>query len=670
MAVVQSEGTILNAAPPWSPRMGVGGVRYASGLTEDYAAIYRTQPNVRLVVHFLARNIASLEIRPFRRVDAETVEPLERGHDLARVLRRPNSKTTRHRYVLSLMHDLAIFDRFYSLKARNPESQRLTTLRLPPQNMRAKNDGSWLFPKTFETVGLRERREYDADSVIYIHGHDPEDPRSGLSPIESIRRILVEDQAASDYRSQFWQNGARIGGIIERPLEAPPWSAAARKRWREEFTADFAGNGPQAGGVPTLEEGMVWKDASFSAKDSEYLAARRLSREETAAQYHVSPLFVGILDHANFSNVSEQHKHLYADTLGPWLDMVEEDMELQLVPEFPDLDPDEIELRFNLEDKLRGTFEEQAAILQTATGAPWLRRNEARGRMGLEPIPGADDLVVPLNVLVGGQASARDSAPPPGVAGRGPGNPVLTARVRKAHELEVKLAPAAATKAADELPTDVQGWHEKHEEVLVPFFSRQGASVRSRFGANGGDVEAAFDSTRWDRELESNLAALALTMAEELGTAEAERLGSAFDLSVAEEWLRNNARIAAEKVNATTLATLIDELDALAEEDEPELSESDVLDAVFTVAAGARAAELALTRTTAVSSFARIEGAQQAGAGSKTWTVNSSRSRHPELNGETVPLGENFSNGLAWPGDPSGSTADTAGCTCSLSIDP
>lgn len=670
MAVVQSEGSLLNAAQPWSPRIGSGSIQYASGLTADYAAIYRTQPNVRLVVHFLARNIASLELRAFRRVDDETVEPLDRNHELSRTLRRPNPRMTRHRYVNALMHDLGIFDRFYSLKARiDAPSRAFRTYRIPPQNLRPKNDGSWLFPETFETVGLRERKEYAAETMLYIHGHDPEDPRSGLSPIESIRRILIEDQAASEWREQLWRNGSRHAGIIERPDTAPKWSPTARRRWREEFNADFSNLGPQAGGVPVLEEGMHWVDASFSSKDSEYLDARRLSREETAAQYHVSPLFVGILDHANFSNVSEQHKHLYQDTLGPWLDMVEEDFELQLLPEFPDLNPDETELRFNLDEKLKGSFEEQAGVVQTMVGAPIMTRDEGRGRIGLAPLGGdAERLVTPLNVLIGGQASPRDTAPPPaGAAGRG--NPVPRARARKTHELEVKLAPAAATKSAEDLPTDVSTWHAKHVEVLVPFFTRQAASVRSRYGASGS-IEDAFDAERWNGELEGDLSALAFTMAEEIGGATADRFGATFDLSVAEAWLRENARIAAEKVNATTLGALVDELAALADESDPELTESDVLDAVFTVAAGARADELALTRTTSVSSFARQEGASQAGAGTKVWTVNSSRSRHPELNGETVAIGENFSNGLAWPGDPSGSTADTAGCTCSLDFEP
>lgn len=667
MAVVQSEGALLSASPPWwsSPRVS-GAIRYPSGIVEDYAAIYRTQPNVRLVVHFLARNVAQLKLAAGVEVSDSEVRPLDRRHGLARVLRRPNPRTTRHAFVNALMHDLGIFDRFYAIKARNEATGDLRLFRIPPQNMRPAG-GSWLFPDSFDLVGVEEPKlGIPAEAVVYIHGHDPEDPRGGLSPIESIRRILVEDQAASDYRSQYWQRGARVNGIIERPVEAPAWSATARKRFREEFRELYAGNGPEAGGTPILEEGMVWKEASFSAKDSEYLAARRLSREEVAAQYHVSPLFVGILENANFSNVSEQHKHLYADNLGPWCDGIEEELDLQLLPEFPDLDPDVTEIAFDLDEKLRGSFAEEAAMIQTATGAPWLLRNEARARRGLAPVDGGDELVVPLNVLIGGQASPRDTAPT-GTASRG--NEVSRARARKA------LGPGRA-KALTDLPADVTGWHAKHVEILVPFFDRQAAAVRSRLGA-GQPLETAFDTDRWNGELETDLAALAFSMSEEIGTATAETWGGSYDPAIAEAWLRENARIAAENVNATTVAALEAALElepkarSAGTKDAGELDdEVDPVDAVFVLAAGARADELALSRTTSISNFARKEGAEQAGARSKVWRVNSSRSRHPEMDGETVPMGETFSNGLLWPGDPSGDVADTAGCVCSLEFAP
>jgi HK97 family phage portal protein len=648
VVVVQSGGSLLNAAPPWSPRAGIGSHEFPSGLTADYASIFRTQPNVRIVVNFLARNIAQLRLTAARRVDDSTVVPLERSHGLSRTLRRPNSKTTRHRWVLTLMHDLGIFDRHYSPKLRNEVNGQLSLVRVPPQNMRATTAGGWLFPSEFELVGVRGAgKKYDADEVFYLHGHDPDDPRTGLSPIESLRRILNEDEESGRYRAQMWRNAARKSGIIERPLEAPKWSQTARNRFEEDFSARFAGLGPMAGGVPMLEEGMVWKDTSFSAKDAEYLGARRLSREETAAAYHVSPLFVGILDNANFSNVSEQHRHLYTDTLGPWCDMIEEDLELQLLPEFPDLDPDEIEIRFDLEEKLRGSFTEEAQVLQMAVGAPWMNRDEARSRRGLPPLADGQgqQIVTPLNVLIGGQASPRDSAPPPaGAAARGPGN-----RVRG----------RSGTKAADELPEDVQGWHEKHLEVLVPFFERQAAAVRSRLGASH-PLEVAFDDDRWNGELETDLAALAFTMSEEIAAATAEEWGGTYDPAVAEAWLRENARIAAEKVNETTRAELATALEAEAGDGD------DPVEAVFALAVGARAAQVALTRTTSISNFARKEGAEQAGVRFKVWDVRSSNSRHPGMDGERVAIGEEFSNGLLWPGDPNGREDEVAGCMCRL----
>ncbi len=53
----------------------------------------------------------------------------------------------------------------------------------------------------------------------------------------------------------------------------------------------------------------------------------------------------------------------------------------------------------------------------------------------------------------------------------------------------------------------------------------------------------------------------------------------------------------------------------------------------------------------------------------KTWVVTSPRSRHPRMHGETVPIFTKFSNGMDYPGDPSGSSDQTAGCSCTMSVD-
>ena len=53
---------------------------------------------------------------------------------------------------------------------------------------------------------------------------------------------------------------------------------------------------------------------------------------------------------------------------------------------------------------------------------------------------------------------------------------------------------------------------------------------------------------------------------------------------------------------------------------------------------------------------------------SKTWVVTSRKSRHPEMNGETVGIGETFSNGAAWPGDSAAGVDEVAGCQCMVDL--
>src|SRR5262245_65486707 len=109
--------------------------------------------------------------------------------------------------------------------------------------------------------------------------------------------------------------------------------------------------------VPILPRGMSLKTSSHTARDSEYLSARKLTREECAAAYHIPLPMVGILDHATFSNIKEQHKQLYADCLGPWLDMIQLELESQLLPEAGDARA--LYAQFNIAEMRQGRVQEK-----------------------------------------------------------------------------------------------------------------------------------------------------------------------------------------------------------------------------------------------------------------------------------------------------------------------
>jgi HK97 family phage portal protein len=399
MPIVQSYG-VLTATREDQPAVytGAGNLELPSyGWSSAYATIYATQPAVRTCVDFLARNIAQLGLHVFRRVSDTDRQRLS-GHPLADWLDHPNPYTTRYRLIESLIGDLAIYFNSYLLKVRLP-SGRIGMVRLPAGEMHVVGG---LLPDGFMWSVDGQEIPIETTEIIYCNGYNPLNALMGLSPLETLRQILVNEAASTEHRARYWRNASRMEGVIERPSTAPKWTAAQKQSWREQWQARYTG--PQSTGqTPVLEDGMTWKQISWSAKDSEYTAARKLTREEVASAYHIPLPMVGILDHATFSNIKEQHKQLYADCLGPWLEMVQEAFELHLVPEAPDAA--DIYLEFNIAEKLKGSFEEQSNALRIAVGRPFMTANEARARLNLPRLTD-DESADQLAAQQGGPAGA------------------------------------------------------------------------------------------------------------------------------------------------------------------------------------------------------------------------------------------------------------------------
>jgi HK97 family phage portal protein len=371
----------LTTPSPWAPSTGSVALY---DQRQSYADIYRTQPNVRLCIDFLARNIAELSHQIFRRVsDTDRVRLAD--HELAQWMGDPNPGTSEFRLKEGLVADLGLYFNAYWLKARTEWADgrpRIGLVRLPPEQMHVV--GGLLPEKYCWTVNGRVK-EFALSEVVYFNGYNPLNPLMGLSPLETLRRILAEESAANDHREGMWRNSARIEGVVTRPATAKRYTDTQAQSWREQWQAAYAG-GAGAGKTVLLQEGETFTPTGWSAKDSEFTAGGKLRREVCAAAYHIPLPLVGILEHATFSNIKEQHKHLYQDCLGPWLKMIVQEIKRQLLIECDD--QRDVYTEFNIDAKLAGTPEERATSIQVSTGRPWRTVNEARA---LENLPRIDD---------------------------------------------------------------------------------------------------------------------------------------------------------------------------------------------------------------------------------------------------------------------------------------
>lgn len=418
------------------------------------ASLWRSQPHLRTVVSFLARNCAQLGLHTFERV-GESDRRRDRTSPIAQALAYPDGVMTSFDLIYSLVGDLSLYDRAYWYVGPSTSTPSGVMIRRLPPTWVTVVAADVFTPAAYKvSINGTDTATIPAANVLDFTGYSPTNSSKGSPTVESLRDTLREQVEAAKYRGQVWKRGGRVSSVLQRPAGAQ-WSDAAREQFREDWYAKYTGNGSKAGGTPILEDGMTLQRIDFNAQEQQFVEAAKLSLVTVASAYHVNPTMIGQNDGANYSNVREFRKMLYGDTLGPLLAQIESRINTFLLPMLG-MDTSRFYVEFNIAEKLQGNFEEQAKALQTATGAPYMLRAEARALTNLPAIPGADELVVPLNVLIGGQASATDSG------------------------------------------TQNEGDTQKALEQL----DRQERIVRSRLGAKRADW---WDSKRWDSWLAEGL---------------------------------------------------------------------------------------------------------------------------------------------------------------------
>lgn len=365
--------------------------------------LWATQPHLRTVIDFRARNIAQLGMQLFE-ADSETRHRVREG-DVARVLKRPNGYMTGYELLYDLAATKSLFDRAYWVILDGDSGKEIHPF--PP---------SWVTPQAETHFGPRTFRIQPTGTDVYLdlpqsqvvefRGWTPTFSLTTESPVETLRMVLEEQYSSRKHRLQLWRRNGRVGTYVTRPKDAPLWDNTDRRRFAEMLQALAGDNGARAGGMPILEDGMDLKRVSFSSADEQWAESVKLSLETVAQVYQVNPTMVGVLDAANYSNMREFNRALYRTSLGPDIRSIEDRLTAFVLPLLGA--PETQFVKLNVESMLRGSFEEQASVLSTSVGGPWVTRNEARALQDMAPVDGGDELITPLNVIEGGQASPRD----------------------------------------------------------------------------------------------------------------------------------------------------------------------------------------------------------------------------------------------------------------------
>lgn len=616
--------------------------------------LYQTQDNLKAVVDFLANSIAQLPLKVYRRV-GETDRQRDRDSKAARLLWRPNNDQTAYEFFRAMAIEYFVFGSIYVWVLPDARSDSGFQLRLIPTDWVLETKSKSNYAPDVILVKAGDGGNYieiPRTEFVQFKTYAPGNPGSFVSPVSALRQTLQEQIEAGQFRKQLWHSSGRMNSFIVRPANVQPWDDETRKRFVDAFREGWSGDGPRAGAIPLLEDGMEIKPIQTSFKEAEWTESVKLSREAVAAAYGVNPSLVWHSDTQTYASSKDNARALYAECLGPVLQMIQQRINSFLLPMVGADENTYVE--FDLAEKLKGSFEERASILQSAVGGPWMTRNEARADNNLPPIEGGDDLIVPLNVISGGQASPTDThmdeQEPMGVQESEPSKTVLERFVKAATSVRIK---AISNEAED----------KKMSEALRKFYKRQANSVLPKLGAKSATW---WDEERWNRELADDLEPVMQEIADAHGKEVAEAIGSEYNTEQTRNYLRTVAESQANAINKQSYSKL--QLAIESDEVEPE----DVFEELETVEADRTGSHFALV----MAGWAAVHEAPDQAEGQgvqkiiqKEWiTGPSPRMSHSLMNGEIVGIKERFSNGADWPGDFDLPPEESCNCNCSTAV--
>lgn len=388
-------------------RVATGGrsIDLVGGGTASYDALYRSQVWVRAAVDKLAHGIGRLPAKVYRDAGSDSArERVRRGeHRGADLVHRPYPGGTPFKYWGRIVHEIAKNGRAHGVLLR-PSPGAIPDALVPvgrgqvAAKIFTHPDGSReLLGYEVTISGMRSLFPVE-DVITYDF------PNGGVSPLETLAKTLAMEDAAQRGAIASFANGIRPSGIVSLDPAAIGQKTGKMTTPQLEYLKDELQ--AEHGGVDrrfrlaAINAAIRWQPLAHTSQEAEMIEHRRLNREEVCGVYDIPPPILHILDRATYSNIDEQHRMLYMDTLGPWLTNLEQTHNAALF-EHPLLSAvfGGVYLEFDLDGVLRGDLktrsESYQRMIQTGFSLNEIRAMENRPRI---EHPLADAIFYPLNL--------------------------------------------------------------------------------------------------------------------------------------------------------------------------------------------------------------------------------------------------------------------------------
>ena len=340
-------------------------------------------------VRVLSESIASLPLHVMQRDESTKKTRKVIDHPLYSLLHdSPNEDMTSFTWREVSQGHVSLRGNSYSVILRNGGGKPLALWPQIPDHVDPRINEETSFKLKYLIQTNIGPRLFDKEDVLHVKGLGTDGYR-GYSTIEVAMDAIGLGLAMQKHGAEFFGQGARPDGILAAEGNLTDKQREANiKSWNNRHANKRA--------VAVLSGGLKWQSMAVRPDEAQFIESRRFSVADLARFFRMQPHMIGDLEHATFSNIEQQDIDFVKHTLRPHLVRWEQELNMKL------LTPEEraagFFIVFNVDGLLRGDYKTRTEGYASGIASGWLSRNEAREFENMDPEPGLEKFLVPLNM--------------------------------------------------------------------------------------------------------------------------------------------------------------------------------------------------------------------------------------------------------------------------------
>ena len=377
---------------------GVGGGVVAGVAVTDKTALQVA--TVLACVKVIADGCATPDLHVFREMQDGTRQKATNIPEYRLLSRRPNEWQTSFEWRRQMTIHAALTGAGLSIKVRGDNRRVRELIPVMPGNWDVRKVSRYdVRYRCWDQFGLIG--EFAPDDVFVLNGVQW-DWVGSMNAVALARSAIGLAMATERSQAAMHANGLRPSGTYSVDGSLNEEQHKRITAWIKTQT------GPAGAGTPlVLDRAAKWQPTTQTGVDAQHVETRRLQIEEICRGYGVFPIMVGHSDKsATFASseafFSAHVKHTLAPWHRAWTQRIDEMLLDGSGPLFAEFDTRYL---------LAGSTTDRAQWARTMVEMGIYTRNEIRDNEGLDPLPGLDEPLTPLNMTQGDEPADEPKEP-------------------------------------------------------------------------------------------------------------------------------------------------------------------------------------------------------------------------------------------------------------------